>query len=243
MEDQVKPVKKLRKQRPRSRGILSWAMDDRPREKLLKLGAEALSDSELLAIVIGSGWGNRSALDLAKEILEKGRRNWQDIGRMSTEKLMKTKGIGLAKAIAIGAAIEIGKRRQSGTVTTRTIVRSSQDAARILQPMLADHQYEVFCILYLNQGNRVLHLEMISKGGISGTVVDPRIIYRKALENTASSLLLCHNHPSGNLQPSEADISLTRKLKEAGKLFDISVLDHVIVSEEGYFSFADQGLL
>ncbi|HUX84186.1 MAG TPA: DNA repair protein RadC [Chitinophagaceae bacterium] len=227
----------------RERGIKSWASGDRPREKMIRSGVEHLSDSELLALIIGTGCGSRSAIDLAREVLNLGNRDWQDVGQVSISKLMKIKGIGSAKAVAIRAALEIGKRSRALSADSKPMIRSSRDAAAILEPVFADQPHESFGMLFLNHAGRVNHMELISKGGISGTVVDPRILFKKALDQGAASLVLCHNHPSGSLKPSEADLILTRKLREAGKLLDINVVDHIIVSREGYFSFADQGLL
>ncbi len=227
----------------RERGIKSWASGDRPREKMIRAGVENLTDSELIALIIGTGWGKRSAIDLAREVLNLAHRNWQEVGQVSISKLMKIKGIGSAKAVAIRAALEIGKRRQMVRPASKPVVRSSRDAAALLQPAFSDQPHESFGMLFLNHAGRVNHMELISQGGMSGTVVDPRIVFRKALDQGAASLVFCHNHPSGNLRPSEADLALTRKLREGGKLLDINVVDHIIVSREGYFSFADEGLL
>ncbi len=224
-------------------GIKSWAKDDRPREKLLLKGAAALSDAELLAILIGSGNKERSALDLAREILEKAKRNLQELGRQSTKELMAIKGIGEAKAIAITAAMELARRRQGGNILEKPVIRTSRDAANILQPMLADYAQEAFCVLFLNRSNKVNHAEIISTGGISGTFADPKIIFKKALEYQAVNILICHNHPSGNLKPSNADIDLTKRIITIAQLLEIRVMDHLIVSEEGFYSFADEGLI
>jgi DNA repair protein RadC len=223
--------------------IKEWAKDDRPREKLLSKGAEALSDSELLAILINNGSREKSAVELAKEILKLGKDNLVELGKLSLKDLMKIKGIGEAKAITIAAALELGRRRQGASVLNKTVLRQSGDIARYLQTILKDYQHEVFAVLFLNQANKVNHFEIISEGGITGTVADPRIILKKALAENAVNIILCHNHPSGSLKPSRADEELTQKIKEAAKYLDITVMDHIIVSEAGYYSFADEGLL
>ena len=221
--------------------IKQWAKDDRPREKLLTNGPETLSDSELLAILIHNGTKEKTAVALAKEILQLGKNNLTDLGKISIKAFMKIKGIGEAKAITIAAALELGRRRQAAAVLTKPIITCSSDIAQYLQIKLKDFKHEVFAVLFLNRANKINHFEIISEGGISGTVADPRIILKKALEEDAVSIVLCHNHPSGNLKPSRADEILTTKIKEAAKYFDITILDHLIVSDEGYYSFADDG--
>jgi DNA repair protein RadC len=223
--------------------IKTWAKDDRPREKLLMKGPETLSDSELLAILIANGNREKSALDLAKEILQLGKNNLGELGKLTVRDMMKIKGIGEAKAITIAAALEMGRRRQATAYRQKEIITSSADVARYLQSLLQDHQHEVFAVLFLNRANKINHFQIISEGGMTGTVADPRIILKKALEENAVSIILCHNHPSGSLKPSRADEELTHKIKEAARFFDIKVLDHLIVSEDGYFSFADEGIL
>lgn len=223
--------------------IKNWAKDDRPREKLLSLGADALSHSELLAILIHHGTKEMSAVDLAKQILEKGKNNLNELGKLSVKELMQTKGIGPAKAVTIAAALELGRRRQSSTALEKPAISNSHELAQYLHPKLKDYRHEVFAVLFLNRANRVNHFKVISEGGITGTVADPRIIMKTALEENAVNIVLCHNHPSGSLKPSRADEDLTKKIKEAARYFDISILDHIIVSEEGYYSFADEGLL
>ncbi len=223
--------------------IKHWAKDDRPREKLLLNGAENLSNSELLAILIHNGSREKSAVDLAKEVLKLGKDNLSELGRLSIKDLMKIKGIGEAKAITIAAALELGRRRQSANPLQKTIISTSRDIADYLQTRLKDYRHEVFAVLFLNRANKINHFEIISEGGITGTVADPRIILRKALEADAVNIILCHNHPSGSLKPSRADEQLTSKIKEAARLLDIAVIDHIIVSETGYYSFADEGLL
>ena len=223
--------------------IKQWAKDDRPREKLLMNGAENLSNSELLAILIHNGSKEKTAVDLAKEILKLGKDNLRELGKLSIKELMKIKGIGEAKAVTIAAALELGRRRQSAVPLEKTIVSSSGDIAQYLQTKLKDYRHEVFAVLFLNRANKINHFEIVSEGGITGTVADPRVILRKALEQDAVNIILCHNHPSGSLKPSGADEQLTTKIKEAARFLDITVMDHIIVSEDGYYSFADEGLL
>lgn len=226
-----------------STSIKNWAVDDRPREKLISKGRESLSDSELLAILISTGSRNKSAVELAKEILFLGKNNLNELGKVSLKELMSIKGIGQAKAITLAAALELGRRRQTTNFLNKTFIKSSIELAEFLQAKLKDYSYEIFGVVYLNKSNKINHFEIISKGGITSTVVDPRILFKKAFEVEATSIVLCHNHPSGSLRPSRQDEDLTNKIKEAGKYLDIQVLDHLIVSDEGYFSFADEGLL
>ena len=223
--------------------IKQWAKDDRPREKLLANGAENLSNSELLAILIHNGSREKTAVDLAKEILKLGKDNLGELGKLSIKELMKIKGIGEAKAITIAAALELGRRRQASVSLGKTVVNTSGDIAAYLQTRLKDYRHEVFAVLFLNQANKINHFEIISEGGITGTVADPRIILKKALEEDAVNIILCHNHPSGSLKPSRADQELTKKIKEAARFLDIVVMDHIIVSDDGYYSFADEGIL
>lgn len=223
--------------------IKQWAKDDRPREKLLLNGAENLSHSELLAILIHNGSKEKTAVDLAKEVLKLGNDNLSELGKLSIKELMKIKGIGEAKAITIVAALELGRRRQAASSLIKTVVGSSSEIAHYLKAKLKDYRHEVFAVLFLNRANKVNHFEIVSSGGITGTVADPRVILRKALEQDAVNIILCHNHPSGSLKPSKADEQLTAKIKEAARFLDIAVLDHIIVSEDGYYSFADEGLL
>jgi DNA repair protein RadC len=226
-----------------STSIKNWAEDDRPREKLVTKSAAALSNSELIAILINNGSKDKSAVDLAKEVLKLGHDNLVELGKLSIKELQQVKGIGIAKAITITAALELGRRRQAAATLEKPVVKTSRDIAAYLKAVLEDYKYEVFAVLFLNQANKINHFEIISRGGITGTVADPRVILRKALEEDAVSLVLSHNHPSGNLKPSRADIELTQKIKEAARYFDIKVIDHIIVSQEGYYSFADDGLL
>jgi len=221
-----------------STSIKNWAIDDRPREKLLAKGATTLSNSELIAILLNNGSRNKSAVELAREILKLGGDNLNELGKLSLSDFKQVKGIGQAKSIIIAAALELGRRRQASSSLEKTVVRSSKDIAQYLQATLKDYNYEVFAVVFLNRANKI-----ISKGGITGTVADPRVILKKALEEDATSIVLCHNHPSGNLQPSRADEELTKKIKEAANYLDIKIIDHIIVSEEGFYSFADEGIL
>jgi DNA repair protein RadC len=224
--------------------IKNWAKDDRPREKLLSKNPTSLSDSELLAILINHGTRDRTAVDLAKEVLRMSGNDLQELGRLTVKELMKIKGIGPTKAIAITAALELGRRRQARlSYPEKVSIKDSREVAVYLQALLRDYHHEVFAVLFLNRANKIRHFEIISQGGITGTVADPRIILKKALEQEAVSMILCHNHPSGSLRPSKADEDLTGKIKEACRYFDITLLDHIIVSEDGHFSFADEGLL
>ena len=223
--------------------IKQWAKDDRPREKLLLRGSENLSDSELLAILIHNGTKEKTAVDLGKEILKLGKDNLNELGKLTVKELMKIKGIGEAKAITITAALELGRRRQASASLEKAIITTSTDMANYLRSVLKDYRHEVFAVVFLNRANKVNHFEIISEGGITGTVADPRIILKKALEADAVSIILSHNHPSGSLKPSRADQELTLKIKEAAKYFDIRVIDHIIVSEDGYYSFSDEGIL
>ncbi len=220
-----------------------WSKDDRPSEKLLAKGAENLTDSELLAILIHHGTRQKTALDLGREVLNLGKNNLNELGKLTVAQLQSVKGIGKAKAITIAAALELGRRRQGGASLERSIVTTSKDVAEYLQSRLMDYRHEVFGVLFLNRANKVNHFEIVSVGGMTATIADPRVILKKALESDAVSLILCHNHPSGSLRPSRADEALTSKIKEAAGYFDIRVVDHIIVSEDGYYSFADEGLL
>jgi len=223
--------------------IKNWSPEDRPREKLLLKGKAALSDAELIAVLIGSGTTTMSAVDLSKKILGNAGNNLHELARMSVKDLMKIKGIGEAKAITIVSALELGRRRKDAEQFEKPKITSSRDVFELLKPDLIDISHEEFWVLLLNRANRVLKKCQISQGGVSGTVADPKIIFKMALENLASGIILAHNHPSGNLTASQADIDLTRKLKEAGKLLEVQVLDHLILGGLKYFSFADEGLL
>jgi DNA repair protein RadC len=228
--------------------IRDWARDDRPREKLLSKTPFSLSDAELLAILIQTGTRRHSAIDLAREILKLGRNNLDELGKLPIGEFKKIKGIGEAKAVAIAAALELGRRRQAlsvlgSSIDDKPLIKSSLEVASYLQSLLRDLNHEIFAVIFLNRASRVTHFETVSQGGINGTVVDPRLILKKAIQENAVSLILCHNHPSGRLEPSQADKELTQKLKKASKYFDINILDHIIVSDKGYFSFADEGIL
>lgn len=224
--------------------IKSWAEDDRPREKLLNKGRHVLSDAELLAIIIGSGNRNETALDLSKRILASNESSIDVLARLSVNDLKKFCGMGEAKAVTVLAALELGRRRKSVTENSDELfIRSSSDSYRILRPILDDLDHEQFWILLLNRSNKVMRKEQISKGGLNATVVDPRVIFRTALLNSAAGIVVCHNHPSGTVRPSENDIRLTRRLREAAAFLEIALLDHIIVGTNTYFSFADDGIL
>ncbi|MBC7866417.1 MAG: DNA repair protein RadC [Gloeobacteraceae cyanobacterium ES-bin-316] len=226
-----------------SSSIKNWSVDDRPREKMQAKGAPALSNSELLAILINNGNKEKSALEIAKEVLNLSQNNLDELGKLTLKDLQKIKGIGEAKAITIAAAMELGRRRQSSEFLSKPVVRSSGEIASFLKAVLKDHPHEVFAVLFLNRANKILHFEIVSTGGLTGTVADPRVILKKAIETGATAIVLSHNHPSGSLKPSRADEDLTQKIRQAATYLDIRVIDHIIVSDEGYFSFADEGLL
>lgn len=222
--------------------INQWAEDDRPREKFLLKGKSALSDSELLAILIGSGSRNESAVQLCQRILATTNNNLNQLGKLSIQQLTEFKGIGEAKAISIAAALELGRRRRAEEAVVLDKITSSKIVFEIMQPIIGELPHEEFWVLYLNNSNKVIHKAQLSKGGITGTIVDNRLIFKMALEYNATSLILTHNHPSGKLQASDADKEVTRKLKLAGQQLDILVLDHIIITENGYFSFNDEGI-
>jgi DNA repair protein RadC len=221
--------------------IKQWAEDDKPREKLMLKGKQVLSDAELIAILIGSGSRNESAVDLSKRILAKAE-NLKALGKMTFQQLTEFKGIGEAKAVTILAAMELGRRRGSEEVELKKI-SSSKSAYDIMYPIIGELPHEEFWILYLNNSNKVTYKSQLSKGGITGTVVDIRIVFKTAFEQNAVSLILCHNHPSGILQASDPDRHITRKMKEAGKMLEINIIDHLIITSNGYLSFADEGIL
>jgi DNA repair protein RadC len=224
-------------------GIKSWAEEDRPREKFIKLGKQNLTDTELLAIIIRSGSGKKSAVALSKEILSSVDYNLNELARLDIRSMTSFSGVGLIKAITLSAALELGNRRKLSEIKKKIQIKSSSDAYDILFPTLSDLNHEEFWVLLLNRNNRIIKKVKISSGGVSGTVVDHKMIFKSAIEVLASSIILCHNHPSGNLKPSNADIEITQTLKKAGEFLDIKVLDHLIISEEGYFSFADESYL
>jgi DNA repair protein RadC len=223
--------------------IPNWSVEDRPREKMLATGTQSLSDAELIAILIGSGTKSLSAVDLARQILHSAGNNLDKLGKYSVHDLKKIKGIGSAKAISILAALELGRRRNVTGESPEIKITGSADIFNLMFPLLTDLSYEEFWIILLNRSNKFISKIKVSQGGITGTVTDIRLILKNALENKATSMILCHNHPSGNLQPSEADISITRRLKESSALMDISLLDHLIIAGKGYFSFADENLI
>ena len=223
--------------------IKSWAEDDRPREKLLLKGKTALSDTELIAILIGSGSRNESAVALSKRILASIDNNLNKLGKLVVSDLTKFKGIGDAKAISIITALELGRRRRLEKAIELPKITSSKAVFNIMQPLIGELQHEEFWVVYLNNSNKVLYKEQVSKGGLTGTLVDVRLVFKKAIELYATALILCHNHPSGKLQASNADKLITNKLKLAGETLDIKVLDHLIITENAYFSFADENML
>ncbi len=223
--------------------IKAWAEEDRPREKLLLKGKNVLSDAELLSILIGSGSANESAVSLSKRILAHYENNLHEMGRIGVKDLEKFKGIGQAKAITIIAALELGRRRQQTDLKDKSKVSCSKDVYEHFASYMADLNHEEFWVLYLNRANRVLAREQVSIGGVAGTVADSKVIFKRAIELLASSIILIHNHPSGNLSPSDADFKLTTKMVGIGKLMDIPVSDHLIITEKNYYSFADNGTM
>ncbi|WP_405329355.1 DNA repair protein RadC [Leeuwenhoekiella sp. LLG6367-2.1] len=223
--------------------IKKWSLDDRPREKLLNKGKDVLTNAELVAILIGSGNREESAVALSKRILSSVDNNLNAVGKLSINQLLKFKGIGEAKAVSIAAALELGRRRRIEDVAEVHKITGSNIVFEILQPLLGELPHEEFWILYLNNANKVLTMHQLSKGGMTGTLVDVRLVLKKALETGAVALIVAHNHPSGTLKPSQADKNITEKLQQAAKSLDIKVLDHLIITEKAYFSFADEGLL
>ncbi len=223
--------------------IKDWAKDDRPREKLLSAGPAYLSTSELLALLIQNGTPEKPVMEVAKEVLRTGKNSLQELGKLSVMELSRLDGIGKIKAMMLVAALELGRRMQVSEPTAQPPVSSSSDIARWLQARLCHYEHELFAVLFLNRGNRIKHFEIISQGGITGTVADPRIILKRALEHSAVNLVLSHNHPSGNIRPSRSDELITQRIKQAAALLDIRVLDHIIISSEGYYSFAEEGQL
>ena len=224
-------------------GIKSWAEEDRPREKLLSKGRHVLTEAELIAILISSGNREETAVELSKRILSSVGNNLNELGKLSVQELMKFKGIGEAKAISIIAALELGRRRKDSETLKREIIISSKDVFAVMKSSFLDLPHEDFWMLILNRANAVIKKELISRGGVAGTVVDTKIIFKTAIEHYASSIIICHNHPSGNKLPSEADIKITRSIKEAGKIMEIPLSDHLIMTDSGYYSFADEGIL
>jgi DNA repair protein RadC len=222
--------------------ITNWSEDDKPREKLMLKGKSVLSDAELIAILIGSGSRNESAVDLSKRILASVDHNLNALGKLSIAQLMNFKGIGEAKAISIIAAMELGRRRRSEDAVELTKIKSSKAVFEVMQPIIGELPHEEFWVLFLNNSNKILFKSQLSKGGMTGTMVDVRIVFKIAFEQNATAIILTHNHPSGKLQASDADIQITKKIKTAGQQLDIPVLDHIIITETGYYSFVDEGI-
>ena len=223
--------------------IKHWNEDDRPREKLLTKGKVALSDAELIAILIGSGNRGESAVELSKKILASINNSLNELGKLTVNDLIKFKGIGEAKAISIITALELGRRRRLEEALEKPKITSSKSVFDVMQPIIGELQHEEFWIIYLNNANKIQLKTQMSKGGITGTIVDARLIFKKAIELAATGIILCHNHPSGTLKPSSSDIGLTKKIKNGGEVLDIKVLDHIIITEKQYYSFADEGIL
>ena len=226
-----------------SQALTTWAVEERPREKVMANGVQYLSDSELLAILLGSGTKNITAVELARQILKEAGNSLQLLGRKGISELVRIKGVGPAKATSILAALELGRRRAGMQYSEKIPVKSSETVYRLFHPLMGDLEHEEFWLLMLNRANRILGRFKVSQGGLSGTVIDTRIILKKALDNLASSIIVCHNHPSGNKQPSDADLKITEKLKKAAEMLEIKLLDHVIIADKSYFSFADEGLI
>ena len=225
------------------KSIKSWAEEDRPREKMLAKGKEALSNAELIAILIGSGNSKETAVDLSKRILHDNKDNLIELSRLTINDLMKYNGIGEAKAVTIAAALELGRRRRFSEALEKPSIKNSQVAYECFYAHLSDLNHEQFWIMLLNNANKVIKLEKIGVGGMTGTTADPKKIFNSALENNAASVMLCHNHPSGNVIPSNADKQITNNLVKAGQFLEIKILDHIIIGNDNYFSFADEGLL
>lgn len=228
---------------PQKLSIKSWAEADRPREKMMKKGRSVLTNAELLGILIGSGVQNESAVDIAKRILASVDHDLNKIGKLGLTDLKKFKGIGEARAITISAALELGRRRQSANAEDVRQIKSSKDSFDVLYPYLADLDHEQFYVLLMNRSNKVIDVVRISQGGVAGTVADAKLIFKAAIDKLASSIIISHNHPSGNLRPSQSDLNITKTIKEAGQLLEISVLDHIIIAGESYFNFADDGII
>lgn len=223
--------------------IKTWAEAERPREKLMNVGRHTLTDSELIAILLRTGAKQITAVELARKLLAQCNNDLTEMSRLSVKELAKEKGMGEVKAITLVAALELGRRRREAEAMRKEKITTSQDAVNIMQPHLADLIHEEFWLLLLNRAHMVINKKNVSSGGVSGTVVDPKMVFKTAIESNASSIILCHNHPSGNNKPSDADISLTRKLKEAGNLLEITVIDHIIIAGASFYSFADEGMI
>lgn len=223
--------------------IKTWAVEDRPREKMVSRGLSSLTDAELIAILISSGNSKESAVELSRRIMESIHHNLHELGKLNCDELQRFRGIGPAKAITLIAAMELGRRRNQSEALEKDQIKGSRDAANYLRPILGDLSYEEFWVIFLNRHNKVIEKQKMSQGGITGTVIDVRLVLKLALEKHATSLILCHNHPSGNLEPSDADKKITRQLKDAAALMEIPVVDHLIVTQSGFFSFADEAML
>jgi DNA repair protein RadC len=224
-------------------GIKTWAVEDRPREKMISKGIFSLTDTELIAILISSGNSKESAVELSRRIMESAGNNLHELGKLNCDELRKFRGIGQVKAITLLAAMELGRRRNQSEALEKEQIKGSKDAANYLRPVIGDLSWEEFWVVFLNRQNKVIEKQKLSQGGITGTVIDVRLILKLALEKHATSLIFCHNHPSGNLEPSDADKKITKQLKEAAALMEIPVIDHLIITQSGFFSFADEGLL
>jgi len=224
-------------------GIKTWAVEDRPREKMISRGISSLTDAELIAILISSGNSNESAVDLSRRIMESNHHNLHELSKLNCDELKRFRGIGPAKAITLIAAMELGRRRNQSEALEKDQIKGSKDAANYLRPVIGDLSHEEFWVIFLNRQNKVIEKQKLSQGGMTGTVIDVRLVLKLALEKHATSLIFCHNHPSGNLEPSDADKKITRQLKEAGAVMEIPVMDHLIITQSGFFSFADEGLL
>ena len=224
-------------------GIKNWAVEDRPREKLISRGISSLTDAELIAILISSGNSNESAVELSRRIMDSIHHNLHELGKLNCEELKRFRGIGEAKAVTLIAAMELGRRRNQSEALKKEQIKESKDAANYLRPEIGDLAYEEFWVLFLNRQNKIIDKQKLSQGGMTGTVIDVRLVMKLALEKHAISLIFCHNHPSGNLEPSDADKKITRQLKEAAALMEIPVIDHLIITQSGFFSFADEGML
>lgn len=223
--------------------IKDWSVEDKPREKLLLNGTQTLSNAELIAILIGSGNKELTAVDLAREILLDNNSNLNTLGKLSINELLKYKGIGEAKAVSIIAALELGKRRASSDIIEQKIIHSPQNAYNYIYPLIGDLNHEEFWAIFLNQANKIIYSSKIGQGGINTTSVDIRILMKNALDKHAVGLILCHNHPSGNTEPSQADIQLTKKIIDAGNILDINILDHLIIAGKNFLSFKDESII
>jgi DNA repair protein RadC len=223
--------------------IKEWAAEDRPREKLMANGPRSMTDAELLAILIGSGNPGETAVELSRRILSSVNNNLNELGKKNIDFLKSFNGIGQAKAITILAAVELGRRRREQDAPARNKISTSRDAAEYFKPVVSDLEFEEFWVMFLDRGNNIIGRYQVSKGGITGTVIDVRLIMKEAINKQSCSIILCHNHPSGNLNPSDADMKITRKISDAGEIMDVKVLDHIIIAGQQYYSFADEGIL